>query len=350
MILTAYLFRSIIKVCLIITAVCSTLIYIGHFLENADTLSNQFTLKHLLLYSLAMLPGQVIDLFPIILSIGALVGLALMSDNNEITVLRSSGISLWQLFNRAMVPIWFLVLVVLAVSELNLAQYEQDVRAWRTGLLDRQQKNSLWVESNGSYTHIGSLFSDGESHNITQWQPDEQHRRLVLITDIKAMSFDQEGSGWNQVGVQETHFNPESITRVQTGQRFQESTLSPKLLNSRVQDVYKMPLLHLLKLAQEPAINSQDTHFELALWYRLLLPLSVFSLVLLSSSFAFGTSRFRDLGSSIFFGSAAGIISFMIQNVMISISVVYQVVPLIAILLPILFMSLAGGYSIYKRH
>ena len=81
--------------------------------------------------------------------------------------------------------------------------------------------------------------------------------------------------------------------------------------------------------------NSDTASYELAFWEKILQPFAILGLVLVGISFVFGPLRQATVGFRIFVGVLFGISFRLVQDIVGPLSIVFELPPLMAILLPI---------------
>jgi lipopolysaccharide export system permease protein len=96
--------------------------------------------------------------------------------------------------------------------------------------------------------------------------------------------------------------------------------------------------------------NEQDpSRYQLAFWRKIMQPITVAVMLLVALSYIFGPLRSVSMGARIMMGVVTGILFFVCNEVLGSLSLVYQFPPLIGAISPsILFVSVAW-YFIRKK-
>lgn len=350
MIINRYLFTAIFSSCLLLFCLFACLMLVGQVLEQSEHVNQTFQLVDVFWYCLQRLPSQLIELSPVIISIGTLITLALLSHHSELSVLRCSGQSIVSLLHRAMMPALIFLLIIWAGSEFNLAKIEQNAKAQKSLLISGSNDapssdSALWLKYEDSYYYLSRVFSGGYAQNIKRWNPNKSHSSLVSLESIESMSYENYNSDneyWLQDYIRQSTFNSDIINLTFTEFRTSHEMPSPVVLNSLSQDVNKLPFHQLVNLYQQSHLH------QIAFWNRLLLPFNIYSLILLSSTFVFSSGRQRDTGVKILIGSCFAIGGYMLQILMPSVSIVFELAPLTLLLLPVLLIILTATFFIAK--
>ena len=94
--------------------------------------------------------------------------------------------------------------------------------------------------------------------------------------------------------------------------------------------------------------NSDTASYELAFWEKILQPFAILGLVLVGISFVFGPLRQATVGFRIFVGVLFGISFRLVQDILGPLSIVFELSPLMAILLPIVLCYCIGLYLLRR--
>jgi lipopolysaccharide export system permease protein len=104
-----------------------------------------------------------------------------------------------------------------------------------------------------------------------------------------------------------------------------------------------MAISDLYRYAQRFARQGQDADsFYLSFWKKSLQPFTTLVLVLLAISFIFGPLRQATMGSRVFTAICFGLGFTILQNLLHTMSLVYQFAPLVAVLAPLLLCGVLG--------
>ncbi|MDY6983880.1 MAG: LptF/LptG family permease, partial [Pseudomonadota bacterium] len=123
-----------------------------------------------------------------------------------------------------------------------------------------------------------------------------------------------------------------------------ELDLTPDLLQVLIVDPDRMAISDLYRYAQRFERQGLDADaYYLAFWKKALQPLTTLVLVLLAISFIFGPLRQTTMGLRVFTAICFGLTFTILQNLLHTLSLVYQFEPLISVVVPILGCALLGS-------
>lgn len=321
-----------------------------------------YTLGKAFLFVLMQLPYQVYLFFPIACLLGVLMGLGMLSNHSELLVIRACGISPKAVALIVFRVVGLLVVGVCVLGEVafpKLTAFSEDWKGMhRSNGQALRTENGLWLRQNQSFIHIQNVLSNKVLKGVHQYRFNDAHE-LILSRFIKqARYIDKE---WLLEEVSETHFpshlsgiekrkEPSSIITVSHNktQRW-KLNLSPNLLVVSDSDPNEMNLIKLGKLILAKRAEHLDAgQFEMNFWRRLFQPLATFIMVLLAMPFAFGSIRSVSVGQRFMLGSAVGFLFHLLNEFVIPISQIYQIPPLLAASLPMLFFAVLGAVLIAR--
>ena len=125
--------------------------------------------------------------------------------------------------------------------------------------------------------------------------------------------------------------------------------LTPDLLQVLIVAPDNMAISDLYRYAQRFERQGQDADsYYLSFWKKLLQPVTTAVLVLLAISFIFGPLRQATMGSRVFTAISFGLVFTILQNLVHSMSLVYQFAPLGAVLLPLVLCAGLGLYLLRR--
>lgn len=310
-------------------------------------------------YILYTAPRRAYELMPFVVFLGALIGMGVLANNRELVVFRSAGVSIWRLFAAVSMPVLLVVAVGIGVGEwfapLAEAQAESEKAQARQGGGDVQIKGGYWYREGGLYMSvqaIGSSASDAVAATtsglltstdsdarivgIRQYQlgPDQE-----LLWVRKAANGRYEGDGsWRLFDVVETRFADETSITSTIDSVLWRSQADPRLLSTRILvEPNKLSVLDLqtqIDYMQREGLDAST--YSLALWSKLLLPLSVLGLALLAVTFVLGPLRQVSMGTRLTVGVLTALGFKYLQDLFAPMSQVFDLPPSVAVLLPIL--------------
>jgi lipopolysaccharide export system permease protein len=97
-------------------------------------------------------------------------------------------------------------------------------------------------------------------------------------------------------------------------------------------------------------VNQQDTsRYQLALWRKIVQPITLAVMLLVALSFIFGPLRSVSMGARIMMGVATGILFFIANQTFGSFSLVYQIPAIWGALMPSILFTAVALYFFNKK-
>jgi lipopolysaccharide export system permease protein len=250
-------------------------------------------------------------LFPVAVLIGTITALVQMAGSSELTVIRSSGASVWQMMGalfKIALPLVVLSFVcgeLLAPPSERMAQ-QLRLKAQNAQVSLKEFSSGVWVKDERSFVNVKNVMPDTSLLNINIYRFDETYH-LQAITNAKRANFIEQGV-WQLEDVLETNFSKEGTNvDVQPRQEWR-STLTPGILSVLLVVPEQMSAYDLYQYTGHLKENHQkSTRYEIAMWNKLVYPLALLVMMLLALPFATYHRRAGGVGAMIFLGIVLGL-------------------------------------------
>ncbi|WP_269518906.1 LPS export ABC transporter permease LptG [Alteromonas sp. BMJM2] len=297
------------------------------------------------LYVILSLPRDLEQFFPMATLLGGLIGMGVLASNSELVVMQAAGLSRWNIINSAMKSTLVMILVVMAVGEWVTPISETKAKQIRTEAISGGSLFSsdklVWAKDGERFVSIGQVLSQDSLKDIRiyTFNPDLS---LQSISYANSGAFDDDGWWLNNVDV--TSFTEQQITSESFERKRWNSTLTPDKLGIVAVKPEALSITGLVDYVNYLESNDQDpARYELALWRKILQPVSVGVMLLMALSFIFGPLRSVTMGARVIMGVLTGFGFFILNEVFGPVSLVYQLPPFLGAILPsLLFAAVAG--------
>ena len=311
--LTRYLGREIyFSIGLVFLALIMLFAFLDLIHELNAMGQGQYHLGYVLLFVLLTIPGHIYELFPVAVLIGTITALVQMAGSSELTVIRSSGASLGQMVTalfKIALPLVILSFVcgeLLAPPSERLAQ-QLRLKAQNAQVSLHEFRSGVWVKDDNSFVNVKSVMPDTSLSDIDIYRFDQTYH-LQAITRAKRAEFIDQGV-WRLEDVRETLFGKTNIDIALQPQREWKSTLTPAILSVLLVVPDQMSVYDLYQYATHLKENRQKSaRYEIAMWNKLLNPLSLLVMMLLALPFAAYHRRAGGVGAMIFLGIVLGLV------------------------------------------
>ncbi len=349
--LDRYIARHVISASVLILFLLVVLRAMFGVLEESNAIGKgSYELADALLYVGLMLPQKVLELFPMGVLIGALFGLGILASNNELTVMRSAGMTTWRIAGSTLKASIILMIGVLILSELIAPVASKSAQQLRTSALSEgkisRSATGLWAKRDNQIIHIAAIHKSGEMHNLAIYQLDDEFKLTSLVEAKSARVIDDK---WYLIDVASTQFGIEKINKRQFEQIEWDNPIDEDKIDTLTLKPETLNIAGLLKYHQYLTSNLLDAkEIELAIWQKVLLPVSVAIMMLLAASFAFGPMRDVSMGARVLTGVMLGFGFHLVKQSFGPISLIYGSSPFLGAILPLLVFA-GFAYWLMKR-
>lgn len=342
-ILDAYIGKTLIKSTGLVLTV---LVGLSSILKYVDQLrkvgKGSYDLLDAGLYVLYSMPRDLELFFPVAALLGALIGLGMLASNSELVVMQAAGWSKLSIVGAVMKTAIPLVIVMMAVGEWVVPVAEQTAKEMRTNALSGGSlitaKRGTWAKDGEDFVYIGHVISPSELHNVTQYHFGKDGLLSTVAHYSEAIY--QEGR-WLTSEVSKSRFLESEIQGETLSMAEWHSTLTPDKLSVVTVKPESLSIQGLSEYLDYLKDGKQETsRYELALWRKILQPLSVAVMMLLALSFIFGPLRNTSMGARIIMGVVAGFGFNMADQLFGPLAIVLEFPTFFAAALPSLIFTL----------
>jgi lipopolysaccharide export system permease protein len=340
---------TVLSATLIVLLILVGLFTFFSFINELDDIGKQrYGLQQVIQYVILEIPQHIYDLFPSAILLGSLLGLGILANHNELTVMRAAGLSILRIVIAVFKIGLLITLLVMLIGE-TLAplsqQYAYRSRAVAQSEHENQQivfsnRYGFWARDGNDFINITTIFPDGGFGGIALYQFDEQ-QNLQAVTYAR-IAYYQNGQ-WLLKQVEKDHIQANQVTREYLENTTWNAILKPELIEIVVIHPHQLSSLGLYKYIQYLKHNEQQTaQYEFAFWRRLTYPLTAVTMVILAMPFIFGSLRSVSIGQRILVGALIGVGFHMLNQSAGNIGLVYGINPVFTALLPPLLFLVAA--------
>jgi lipopolysaccharide export system permease protein len=351
-ILDLYIGRIIASTTFLTLAVFVSLSGIIKFVEEMKTVGKgNYDIAHAALYVLYAIPRDIEMFFPMSALIGGLIGMGMLASNSELVVMQASGLSRLDIIKSVMKSAIILIFISMAVGEWLAPAGESAARQVKAQAISGgsliSSVDGTWAKDGDFFVHIGEVEDKGKLNDVQIYRFDKS---LKLSSWLSAESAVYQKDAWQLRNVVDTLLTDNKMTKELLPLKVWQSSLTPEKLGVVMVKPEALSLRGLSEYLSYLEENNQDTsRYILAFWRKIVQPVTVAVMLLLALSFVFGPLRSVSMGARIMMGVATGILFFITNEVLGSLSLVYQLPAAFGALMPsVIFVSLAL-YLMNKR-
>lgn len=350
-----YLAREIYRSTSVVLIALLGLFTFFTLVDELDSVSARFPLSALFYLQGLSLPTRLYDLLPIGLLIGAILALSGLAQRNELVILRVSGVSgmgLLRMLWTVSIPI---ILGALVLSEFLTPLAE--IKSSEVNLLMRGRveggrlASGYWFKEptrNGGtrVINVGKLLASGNVENLSIYEfPDGL--TLSVMTQAKSGRFLK--GKLEMQDVVETHIDANiknvladakvtgqpAATVKQLPQQSIDTTLSSERLVARILTPERMSLVALHDYIDYLDRNQLQADRQIvAVWRKMAYPFTLLVMLTIAAPISFMQTRRGGVGAKVFLGILLGTGFFMINQLALNVSLLFNWPPVVTALLP----------------
>ncbi|MEI6894842.1 MAG: LPS export ABC transporter permease LptG [Colwellia sp.] len=310
-----------------------------------------YDLAHAALYVLYAIPRDVEIFFPMSALIGGLVGIGMLASNSELVVMQAAGLSRLDIIKSVMKTAMLLILISMAIGEWLAPSGEEKARQIRAQAISGgsliSAKSGVWAKDGDYFVNIGEVLDRGQLKKIQIYGFNEE---LKIDNWLTAKSAIYQENVWLLKDVEEFILKDYEITLKKYDQKVWQSSLTPKKLGVVTVTPESLSLSGLVDYLDYLEANEQDSsRYQLAFWRKIMQPFTVAVMLLVALSFIFGPLRSVSMGARIMMGVFTGILFFISNEILGSLSLVYQLPPVLGATVPSLCFVGGAWYIMSKK-
>lgn len=336
--------QTIMYSTLLVFAVLLALFTFFEFVDKLDDVGRANTgISDVLRYLLLTSPRKMYELFPMAALLGTTLGLSSLAVDSELIAMRAAGVSLLRIVGAVAKVGGVFVLVAVLIGEL-VAPITEDLaqrgRAEKLRIGIQQDNAGVWLRDDFAFINIGEVLPDLSVLKINIYQFDDKN---ALRVQTYADSGRFEDGKWRLRGVSQSVITDKKVSISQRETEEWISAIEPQTLGVFAVKPEGLSALNLSRYIRHLARNNQETaRYKLALWYKLVSPLTTGVMVVLAIPFVFMPLRSSGMGFRLFIGIMLGLAFFVISRGFGYFSVLYGVPAVVGAVLPtVLFFLLA---------
>jgi lipopolysaccharide export system permease protein len=310
-VLRRYVSRQIFgSIMLVLIALLMLFGFFDLIYELKDVGSEGYRLYAALTFVVLSIPGHLYELLPVAALIGTLFALAQLVIHSEYAVMRTSGVSI---FNMAMMLIQ--TGLVFAVATFATGEFlaplseeaAQKLRLKQTSSVVAQAfRSGLWVKDDESFVNVARVLYDATLQEIRIYEFDDEYR-LRSISQAREGRYLRDNL-WRLKDVVQTRFENSHTTVARIAEQDWRSVLTPSILSVLLVPPEKMSLWTLYSYVRHLRENGQESQrYEIALWNKVIYPIAVLVMMVLALPFAYMNVREGGVSAKVFAGIMLGL-------------------------------------------
>jgi lipopolysaccharide export system permease protein len=352
-VLTGYIVREILKGSFVAAILLLTLFNLFTFSDQLKDLGKgHYGLKEIFYYVALGSPSVFYELMPASALLGSLFILGAMGNNRELIAMRAAGLSILGIIRSVMLAGAILVIISILVGEFLAPAAERTAQMIKVAAVDEGKvimsvKYGLWLREGNKFINVRKIEDDGSLADISIYELDDRRHLRHSIHAEKAVF--QGNEQWKLEKIEQSDISIEQMTASKQSEQIWQSTVAPDLLEIVVVNPNNLSMYDLAMYIEYLKDNHQKSHeFELAFWGRVVNPLVVFVMLLVSAPFVIGVKRGVNVGARMMIGVVIGMVFNIIDKIVGHIGLIYDLNPPLMAVAPSLIVLVAALYALNR--
>ena len=336
--LTKYIAKTVLYTTVIVCAGIMSIFLIITFITQAgDIGAGHFSALDAFLYSVYQIPINLYLILPMSSLLGCLMGLGLLANNSELIIMRSAGMSTFQISKGVILASLFITAFCFVLGAFigpllaKRADIDKTISTSNNNTLVVYGSSSLWLKDKNSFIHVDKSTLKGSIEGITRLS--FKNNQLTEITTAKSGQY--KDKSWLMSNLKQTDIQKNQYLSKKIKTQFWDNFVPPKLLNIVGTDAKNLTIVGLWEFINYNKNNNQNTDsLYVKFWQMIFQPMSVIILMLIAVPFVFGPMRSSAMGYRAFVGLLLGFVFFIINQFFAPFSEVYGLSPFLGAALP----------------
>jgi lipopolysaccharide export system permease protein len=299
-----------------------------------------------MLLTLYKLPELAFEMFPIMVLLGAILGLGSLAAAGELVVMQAAGMPVWRMAASVAVVGLLLGSAALLLGDRAVPWAKTAAADVKHGSAERDQSvPELWLREGVRFVHVGEVHSPTRLEQLRIFEMSTRGDRLLAVETVARADFvdgQWQGRQWQREDVGQGDLDRRQQQLRDLSLQFEPEVLQLFLLQA---DALSLPGLR--RYIDYLERNKLDSHRpRLEFWRKLAAPLSVVAMMLLAVPFVLGPLRDTGAGQRLFVGVLIGIGFYVVNETAVSLGAVYRWSPVLAALAPALFLMVMAGWRL----
>lgn len=352
-VLDRYIGKTVLLITIIAAAALTVISDIITFIDQSRHLGDgDIDFMFLLWYVALLTPGLFVQIFPVAVLLGCVIGLGMLSKNSELVVMQSAGLSKFQLILSACKMVLPVVLVVALIGQTVVPLMQQYAEseysfASSSGRVSRVSWG-LWLRDGSHFINIGHINTDQTIHNINRYTFDGT---VLRKTDqAKIGIYNQESHMWDMFDVHTTRFGEQQIIKEHQPLQQWNLYLNPERMEifNLYNSDFTIPEL-IDYIAYLESNNIDANRFKTNLYKKFVMPLAMVVMLLLGASTVFGSLRSVPMATRVLIGLAVGFSFYLLNEVLPNFTYIIGLPPIIGVLIPSVVFTILAVLVLNRR-
>jgi len=352
--LDRYLIRSVVAGGLGASAAFAVLILVFGMIDEASKIDAGYTTLRAVWFVVLTTPGYLYELFPVTVLVGGLLSLGALAAHSELTVMRATGMSLLRLARPVLVAGVILAALGTTMGETIGAWGQAEANTMRAAATDSQVSTDLasgfWLREGDRIVNVERALVDGPLIGLRVYELSADGRPERVLEAARAVSLGQDR--WRLEEVVDTRLpiaEPDRDVIVERAVALEMKFFNQEVIEIAALDPRYMNVAQLRDYVAYLERNQLDTSvYATAMWSRVVQPISVLAMLLVTLPFVFVAQRGGSAGRWLFIAILLGVAYMTLTQIVSALAPAYGISPILSTIVPPALFSAAGLLALYR--
>ncbi|CAC9984533.1 permease YjgP/YjgQ family protein [uncultured Gammaproteobacteria bacterium] len=355
-ILDRYIIKTLLFYTLGVMVVWVGVYALFNFINEINLIGQQnYTTLSAIIYVAADLPAVIYSHSSVIILLGCLLGMGYLATTSQLVVIRGCGVSIMQIAGKAVNAALIFIFTVILLGEFIAPFTTQYAESFRTKALGQNvstvSQQGFWLKDGNTIINVKENFDGRIFGDVTLIKLNKVNQLDSIIHSDKAL-FDNDNLNLEKAKHYQFSQN-DKFTKIQS-KDIQKYSVKVSFDQTLVEALEKEPNeLSSWELYKQISFladnNLASSAFEIELYKRLVKPVTLVAMLLLSMLFIFGSLRDATLGKKIFLGMIIALFFELSSRIGGAISLRFDYDPLFSASAPTLVVLVIAFFLLKKK-
>lgn len=351
-----YIAKTILSYTLVVMIVWLGIYSFFNFLSELNSVGNEnYTILSAFQFIILQMPEVAYGQASALILLGCILGMGHLATTGQLLILRVSGVSvfriIWLTIKNAMLFLFILILIG-EIFAPTLTQYAENERMHALGQTSFSgSQDGFWIRDGENFINVENNVDGSIFDGITVFEVDKENKIRRIIRSDNGV-FDGKTLNLNETDIFSVTSNNvyENISLKERNSYNKNVAFDQDLIASLEKEPKDLSTYTIIKQIQFLTENKlRASVFEVELYNRMVKPLTLIAMILISMLFIFGSTRDITLGRKIFVGVSIGLSFELISRLGGAFSLSFEISPFLSSFVPSLLAVVIAIFILISK-
>lgn len=354
MVVDRYIAKSVIGGTLLATFVMMSIFAFVDFVSQLEDVgTGDYGVLQAVVYIALGMPRRLYELSPPILLLGGILSLGTLAANSELTVMRSSGISVMRITRSVLQTGFVIAIIVALLGEYIVPVTSRTAKTYRAAAMEEKliygSENDFWARDGNRYVNVQQILPGRELRDIRVYEHEIDNR---LRSVIYAESAVYKNDVWYLSNIKRSDLSDGGVVVSKNKQLILKRLILLELFSVLELESKDMSARELNTYSDYLEKNNLDSNkYLLDFWIKIFTPFTCLAMLLIAMPVVFAiTPRSGGVGQRIMLAILIGVIYFVINRSINHLGLVLDIKPVFSASIPLLLVTLVSIFFMRRVH